>query len=593
MNLATGLLLVALLNPTVSLAGTALAAGAQTPARSEAAASPASDELLDPLKYGALQAVLREAERAKDYRQASARVLVWTAAADALWDFDPAKSRNLLRDAYAQADRATAAPREGESAALTGARTTALQGRLRAEVLSAAQRRDPSLVEELVAGRKEDQKELLRLHQDPLVFGSSSFQKRGLAQLAARLAPSDPARAVEYAADSLGYGVPQEIQEVFRALVASDPGRARELFERATRVYAADASPNLYDGLFLLSYLRLLPQPEADVRLVRTFLGAAFDRARRVREQALAAGPLDAGLRQALFMSLSQLQVFFQLYWPEQAGEVWSLGKQLASEMRPEEAAAEELFPTESSRNDPDEILSRAEAQKNEENRDALYLQAALTLSRRGEHQRALDIAGRARAGERREAVVNHVRRALAQRLISDGELGGALRVIGKIETPEERADATLLLVNAARKKRDNAMAAEVLSETQKLLSRQAGSVPHARAYLWLASAYSALDPLAGFEMMAAAVKLANAAPGLDDVRSEPKLMQLGGASRYSIQVGDNKGDFRSGFSALARADFTRTVAVAEGFENELLRGVSVVTAATSILKAKPAASLK
>lgn len=594
MNLATGLLLLALVNPCVTN-GVAACAATQD-GQSRMTGSKIPDELSDPLKNSAYHDLVREVERAKNYKEAGARVLVWAAASDALWDFDPAKSRDLLRQAYTHSDRASAVANEGESPAVTAVRTTALQGRLRAEVLGVAQRRDPALVAELLAarGRKEDHKELLSLHQDPLVFGSSSFQKRSLAQLAAKIARTDPARAVEYAADSLGYGVPQEIQEVFRTLISTDLKYARELFERATQVYAADSSPNLYDTLFLLSYLRLLPQPETDTRLARSFLSAAFKRAQQVHEQSLSgANANNAGLRNALFQNLNQLHVFFRIYWPEKAGEVWSLSKQLSSDMRPEEIAAEDLFPTETSRNDPDEIISRAGSQKDEDNRDALYFQAALTLSKQSEHERALSVAGRARDGEKRQTVVNHIRRAMAQHLIKKGELNDALRVIEKIETPEERADATLMLVNAARKKKDIVLATGVLVETQKFLSKQPGSVPNARSYLWLASTYSSIDPQAGFEMMSAAVKLANSARGLNDVRSEPKLMQLGGASRYAIQLGDTKGDFSAGFQTLARADFTRTISIAEGFENELLRGISIITAATSILKEKTQSSLK
>ena len=92
-----------------------------------------------------------------------------------------------------------------------------------------------------------------------------------------------------------------------------------------------------------------------------------------------------------------------------------------------------------------------------------------------------------------------------------------------------------------------------------------------------------------GFEMMAGAVKLANGVPELDDYQAAPRLLSLGGASPQAIYVGEGKGDFRAGFRPLARADFPRTISLAESFDNELLRGVSVITAATSVLQEKPA----
>lgn len=547
---------------------------------------------LDPLRLSALSVIEREVERAASYRSAQARVVVWTYAADALWDFDAAKAKGLLRDAYKHIDSAAAVPREGERQGVTALRTEALRGRLRAELLAVAQRHDAALVEELTREEEgaEGKEQLSALHNEPQVFGSSSRQKRDLARLAAGLAATDPAKAVDYAVESLGYGVPQEFNEVFRALIAADARAAHRLFERATAYFAADPSNNLYDAMILSGYLRLSPRPEPDTQLVRRFLGAALARVKRVREQANQTGSKDEGLRSALFLTLNELQTFYAVYWPEQAGELRAYGQQLAQEAPPRETAAEELFPTEASRNNPEDILARAGGEKNEENRDALYLQAALTLTRMGEHERALETAGRARGGERREAVMTYVRRAQVQSLLSKGELYAAAAAAEKIESPEERADVTVALVSAARKKADLGLASDVLQATRRLLAGGVGSAAQARAYLWLASSYSGIDNATGFELMAAAIKATNGVKGLEDVRSEPRYIQLGGSSRLAVQVGDNKGDFRPGLRLLARSDFQRTIALAEGFENELLRGASLVTAAASVLKTRPEA---
>jgi hypothetical protein len=408
--------------------------------------------------------------------------------------------------------------------------------------------------------------------------------------LAARVAQTDPERAVEVAGESLGYGVPYELTDVFRALIANDPRQARRLFEKVVNSMAADTSSNLYDAVIASNYLRLLPEPEPDVALVRRFLSVALDRAARVREQAANGGgsSSDDGLRSALYLTLNHLQIFYRIYWPAKAGEVWSFAQQLVPDLKPEEVASEELFPTETSRDDVESILGRAEKEKNEDNRDALYFQAALTLSKRGEYRRALDTAARARDGERRQAVTARVHLDEARHFIARDELFDALKVSEKIESPEERADVALLLIMAARKKKDVQLAAEVLNGALKLFTAKPGSMRHARAHLWLASSYCAVDVMAGFELMAAAVKAANEAKWLEDVRAEPRLLQLGGASRHAIQVGDSKGDFRPGFRLLARSDLSRAVALAEQFDNDLLRGVAVVTAAAAVLKEGP-----
>lgn len=587
MKLLTVLLLVTL---TTSVP---LSAHARTRARRERvgqkpAAQARAPEELDALRLSALGFIEKEVKRADGYKQASARIQVWTAAADALWEFDAERARGLLRDAYKQIERAAVTPLPGESAFLTNLRSSSLQERLRADILAVAHRRDPDLVKELMGVAQEKKEQLVKLHNEPKVFGSSSFQKKSMATLAARVAQTDPERAVALAGESLGYGVPHELTDVFRMLIANEPRQAHRLFEMVVNSMAADASPNLYDAVIASNYLRLLPEPENDVALVRRFLSVALDRAARVREQTFSGSNADDGLRSAIYLTLNQLQIFYRIYWPEKAGEVASLAQQLIPDLKPEEVASEELFPTETSRDEVESILGRAEREKNEDNRDALYFQAALTLSKKGEYRRALDTAARARDGERRQAVTARVRLDEARHFIARDELFDALKVSEKIESPEERADVALLLITAARKKKDVQLAAEVLNGALKVFTARPGSMRHARAHLWLASSYCAVDVQAGFELTAAAVKAANEAKGLEDVRAEPRLLQLGGASRHGIQVGDSKGDFRPGFRLLARTDLSRAVALAEQFDNDLLRGVAVVTAAAAVLKERP-----
>lgn len=588
MKSLTVLLLFTLTSSTLPPAHARTHARQEGVAQQSAAAQPRVSDQLDPLRQLALSVIEREAERADSYSRAGARILVWMAAADALWEFDAEKARGLLRGAYKQIERAEVMPLPGESKFMTGMRSSALQERLRGDILSVAYRRDPELVKEFTGSTAEKREELVKLHDEPKVFGSSSFQKRSLAALAARVAETDPERAVQLGTESLGYGVPYELTDVFRALIASDRRRAHGLFEQVVVSMAADRSTNLYDAVIASTYLRLLPEPESDVPLVRRFLSGALERAARVREQADSGGGQDGGLRSALYGTLNNLQTFYRLYWPEKAGEVWSFAQQLVPDLKPEEVAAEELFPTEASRDDVESILGRAEKEKNEDNRDALIFQAALTLSKKGEYRRALDTAERARGGERRQAVTARIYLDETKRLVGHEELLGALKVSEQIESPEERADVALLLITAARKKKDAQLAAEVLNGALKVFASRSGSARHVRAHLWLASAYCAVEPAAGFELMTVAVKAANETKGLEDVRAEPRLLQLGGASRYAIQVGEGKGDFRPGFRVLARSDLLRAVALAERFDDDLLRGVAVVTAAAAVLKERP-----
>ncbi|HEX8424450.1 MAG TPA: hypothetical protein VF634_13615, partial [Pyrinomonadaceae bacterium] len=379
----------------------------------------------DYMRQQAVGVIKREIERAQMYARATNRMRVFTAAADALWELDETRARELIKEAYTQ----TGEPSNFEGYngdALAQYQAALLRGLIRAEILGIVQRRDPGMAKELIGTIKEDKAQLATLHNDPLAFGSSSPQSRNTMFFAAQLAASEPQRAASLAASSLGYGIPDEIQDVFRALIASDADAARGLFQKGTEVLAADTSNNIYDALILASYLRLIPQPESDRTLVRGFLTVAFNRLSKTRERALAAGQLDQGLRSALFFNLNQLRPFTQLYAPELEAQVAALTRVVSQDVKPEEAVAEDLFPTESSRNDAASILSRAASEKNPENRDALYFQAALTLARQKEHERALDTAMRARDGEKRSVIVAYLNRLHVQDLLAEKDLQAA-----------------------------------------------------------------------------------------------------------------------------------------------------------------------
>jgi hypothetical protein len=66
--------------------------------------------------------------------------------------------------------------------------------------------------------------------------------------------------------------------------------------------------------------------------------------------------------------------------------------------------------------------------------------------------------------------------------------------------------------------------------------------------------------------------------------------MMLGGTVREGLSIGGTGGDFRPGFRVLCRADYTRAAQIADGFKNELFRGLAVVSVATAVLKGKPKA---
>ncbi len=533
------------------------------------------------LRQQAIGLLDKELDRTKSYNQEKDRIIVSSRIADVTWSINPKRARQLLRDTYALLVNVKAEARENEDSASLNMRTGALRESLRSEVLSVAQKHDAALFQELLGNIKENTKQLAEFHNQPAVFGSSSLQKLALVSMAVKEVNSDPEKAIDYAVRSLGYGVPQEFGELFKVLIVSNRASASKLFASATDVFVAEDSTNLYDAVILSTYLRLIPQPEPNTQLVRRFLNGAFERMNRVRLVHRDAQPKDETIGGALMASSRNLYPFYKLYWPEKSNEVETLIRELAGTSS--DAQQEESIPREPTADTIEEKIARASEAKNEDDRDGLYLEASLMLAKDGKYIRAREIAGRADNLEKRAVVLTYINRQEAENLIKRGELLNASRVIERIEDPEVRVEAVVSFAKSGHKKEPD-LTRTVLEDTRKMLEKDIGSAAHSRAYLWLASSYAVFDPVLSFELMNSAVKFANKTKDFNAVGPEVRLIYLSRKSETVIPVGTAKGDFLPGFKLLGRNDFWQAVSIAEQFESQLLRGLSIVAIADPIL---------
>jgi hypothetical protein len=537
------------------------------------------------LKQQALNAINNEIDRAKRYDYLRDRIALWTQAADIIWGHDSQEAKRLLRDAYALTKEATAAVSENDGKYVVALKNDKLQRSLRTEILLVAQRRDTKLFKELIDSfEKEDVERLEKLRNSPTLFGSSSFAKRQLAAVAVALAETDPQQAVEYAIASLGFGVPQEFSEIYKALLASDPAYARQLFSEATNRFLSDNSLNLYDGLILSGYLNLTRVSAADREIAQRLLQGAFVREQRVWQALQEQRLTDQNLSEVVLGTSQALYRLFQVHYPERLGEVEGFIRQVSLALSKPAEFADEKISESKSFNDADLLLEQAEREKSEENRNALYLEAALAFARKKDFVRALDAASRATDETKREAVENYIRRQQAEHLIEKNDFYEAVKVIEKIQEPELRAEITVIFAKKARQKKENFLATQVLLDTQKLLGKLLGSASEARAFLWLGSAYASFDPVVGLDLMWSAVRRANQTRDFTELNPTPKIVHLGGKSNQAVIIGDSKGDFRAGFKVLAKQNFVQALFLAEIFENKFLRGVAVLASASAVL---------
>jgi hypothetical protein len=290
----------------------------------------------------------------------------------------------------------------------------------------------------------------------------------------------------------------------------------------------------------------------------------------------------------ALIATSRLLYPFYKLYWPEKSNELEALIREVAGASS--DGSREELLPREPTADTIEEKIARASETKNEEERDGLYLEAALMLAKDGKYVRAREIAGRADNLDKRAVVLTYINRQEAEELIKQGELVRASRIIERIEDPEIKVEAVVSFAKTGRKKEPD-LTRTVLEDTRKTLEKDVGSAAHSRAYLWLASSYAVFDPVLSFELMNSAVKFANKAKDFTALSSEMRLVHLGRKSDIAIPIGTSKGDFLPGFKLLGGKDFWQAVSIAEQFESQLLRGLSIVAIAEPILATKYAKS--
>jgi hypothetical protein len=534
------------------------------------------------IKEIALSAVGDEIDRAKRFDQMKDRIMVWAAAADVLWDIDSVRAKGLLRDSYALIEQVAATPKDSEKPYMTALRKIALQSRMRGEILSVAQKHDPGFLKELMKDVKEDPQEVQSNHDQPSVFGSSSFEKQALASLASQLATTDPEKSVQYAINSLGYGVPQEFGEIFKKLIATNPTHAKQLFAKSVEVYSLDNALNLYDAMILTSYLRFLPAPESDTGLVQKLLDTSLRKSQAVLQKALASEKKNMMSINALITVNKFMYPYYQTYWVEKLPEVNSLLAQAnpQEEFKPDAGDSSE---TDAKSSRVEALIERAEKADKDDEADALYFEAGLLLARQKNFARSLDVIGRAKNDEKRLVIQTYVFRQQAEEFIKTGDLFEAAKVIKKIKEPEYIAELTVMFTKSV-KKQDKWLGVSVLEDAKNYFESNAPSAEYSRAYLWLASAFANFDDSRAFDLMYSAIKSANKARELDDIRSETKLVSLGGSSNKVVLTGGVKGDFRSGFARLARKDLNQALTVAQTFDNQLLKSLAVIASAEAVL---------
>ncbi|HEY0378863.1 MAG TPA: hypothetical protein VGC87_18255 [Pyrinomonadaceae bacterium] len=576
-----------LLPPLISLLLLALPAFAQDNPAGPRAEDTATQQELKQKALGLLEDVIKDSE---SFRHAENRILVRAAAANVLWDHDPARARILFKEAMASLVDLLNNQEADDEAARSGLGGGARQ--LRRELLQQLAQRDPRLARELLRSTRGQDAGGRTRHGDVL-----ADQPLELA-LATQIADNDPTQAVEIAEESLSRGLSYELPGVLSALYEKDPAAAAKLANqvvaklRAEKFGESDVAKQV-----AVSLLRLATQEPDDGGEAPKKSSAPLLDQQAMHEliEKLAAEALRPNTTSPELLGvLQEMMPAVEKYAPSRAAQIKGRAEQQKSasvQYGPKVPAGGEWQKYQAivEKGSADEILAAA-PQAPEEMRESFYMTAAGKLVEAGDAARARQIINEhVEDPDTRRQMLAQLEQATAFSAAQQGNLEQARKTIAALRTNEERVMALAQLAEGAAAKGDKKLALALLDEAGELSGARAKNARQLLAQLVVARAYAPLDASRSLAILEPVVDQLNEllAAGVllggffaeEFVRDDEIMMEIlitvssGIPSEYLGDVG-----------TLSHADFDRTRALADRFQRPEVRTIARLLVAQSVL---------
>lgn len=609
-------------------------AAATTATKTRAAGT--ADPLAAERRANAITLVNTIADESRGFKDQTLRARVQVQAADALWETDKERARALFRRAWDSAEVADAenTRRRNEQMSGGGGRQLATGLNLpnmRGEVLRLAAKRERALGEEFLVkmeeARKRETGELNNASATAPTAGATGASGAG-GQTARRdpnAVPPEVARRLRLAMQFL------EDSDLERALAFADPvlnnvnPNSVEFLVMLREKSAKDADPRFNA---LLANTAVDPNSDAgDILLLSSYVltpglymtmgegGQGVSTSQR-RNQ-ITAPDLPAAVRVAFaraasqvllrplpqedqdrtatgrvgaFFVISRLMPFFEQVIPEGVpalrARLAALNPDIPEQTR--KGLSDELthgLVPEDSRDPVQEALDDATSAADPRMRDFAYFRAAQAAAFKGD-SRARDFADKIEDADLRRQVRGFVDFALLNRAVTDKKDGlEVLRLVSTGElTPVQR---TWAYTEAARllAKDDRPRALEALeAAANSAKSIDAEDPDRVRSTVAVATRFFEFDRNRAWEIMADAVKAANAAPEYtgSDAGLAARVQTRG--QRSTINFPAPVFDLTGVFQTLAKEDMNRAVALAQTFTGESPRAIATLAIARAVL---------
>jgi hypothetical protein len=517
------------------------------------------------------------------------KVRVVARVADALWEQDETRARQLFVTAFHSIDEIKLDPAQDQRVAIAQKRGEAFGPlfRLRSQVLQSMARRDYNLADSL---RKESEKDTADSEAKKQSDALTAEERSSIyLDMAVALAQTQPAQSGQLMRSLLRNGINPSIAFALTRMRRINTQLADQLYGEA--LASARLHPLVADELGSLAEY-VLPIEEdrffganplddvARVSAIRQFLDYVYDGSKQiVTGNALLAAKgneIDNELAERAYYTLKDSLPMFQRLQPERTAFIEEQMKALLGFMTPQDANNTQTPARESL----DELVRKAESTIGERPRTIAFMRASAAAVSQGDLERAVAIANRIDDLYERKIQTSLVLYQAAMRELRESKLERAYSYAKRIEFLTQRFAVFHRMAQRLWKDKDPDRARATIEDIWDWLGKADNTPQKADAMLKITATMAQHDTDRGFEFLQSAVNVLNRT----DFSFKPPE-----SNRISIelQVTTDMLDLESSLTTLADKDFERTRTVAGSLTNPELALLAQAIVCQQVLAAR------
>lgn len=559
---------------------------AQEPAKAdEAKKAQEAAEKKREVEKKALALVNELIKEAPSLKLAENRIRVQATVADMLWKHDEKRARSLFKQAINDLSEILQTDQQVIETRSDSAVVSLIQSRtqLRQDILSMLARHDVNLAREFLRATRRPSQEA-----GPTIEGDEEFQWN--MNLAARIAATDPGKALEIAEESLEKGLSHQLLNIIQQLKVKDSASADKLATAIMKKLRSvslskDPTASEFASSFLFVAMNHNDGDKSETLKPGVASGNkhAFDSKtlQELTEMVVAAalsnspdGSHTSGGRGDNYDGpelIRQLQMIMPAAEKYAAASVPALRKKITeveNMLAPQARAYREYEAL--ARSGDSEALAEAAAKAPPEMRGMLSMEAMTRAADEGDLEKARKILNELITNpDQHRYMLAQIERQVLRHAVGLGKLDEARQLLLRFP-PEERASALTQFARTALGKGDKKLALQFLEEARGYIGGQATNFAELGALLQVARVYAGCELARSFDIIEPMVDqlntLINAATVLDGFESV-RYLKDGELipQRQSILINMADQSMRE-LALLARGDFDRAKASADRF---------------------------